>query len=226
MGRHRLALVGALLVLAGCAPGEQPPDPVPPPSTASTVPTPVPTSPPAESVPELVVGQSGPAGLELDRERLSMSVSTVESSLGTSLFMAPQTEDCSLGVAEDLGIAVVTDDTSAVLAYVIERDDTRTREGIGVGDSIERVRSVYGPDMAAPLTGTQSQSGGPVVVVRDLEQPEGMGNGSLHYAFDTDPGGSVTRIRSGFWPWVAYTDYCSPLAENPQRTGWPLTRGQ
>jgi hypothetical protein len=155
-----------------------------------------------------------------------MSVGTVESSIGKELFMAPQTEDCSLGVAEDLGIAVVTDDDSAVLAFVIERDDARTREGVRAGDSVDRVRSVYGPDMAAPLTGTRSQTGGPVVVVRDLEDPEAMGKGSLHYAFDTDPQGSVTRIRSGFWPWVAYTDYCSANAENPHRTGWPLTRGQ
>ncbi|MGX6601986.1 hypothetical protein ACWKSP_07615 [Micromonosporaceae bacterium Da 78-11] len=68
-----------------------------------------------------------------------------------------------------------------------------------------------------------SRDGGQLVWVTDLESPgEEPTASSLHYAFDTDARGAVTRIRAGFWPHVADVDYCSDHATRSAATGWPL----
>lgn len=176
----------------------------------------------------IVLRQNGFAGeLELHRDALDLSVAEVESALGTDLLLAPQTEQCSLGIARGSGLAVVFDSTSTgVRAFVVEDARITTAEGIGLGATPEEVRATYGVERVAVLDGVASQTGGPVVVVDDLTSPgREPGPTSLHYAFDTDGAGRVTRIRAGFWPYVAYADYCSPAADRPARTGWPLTRG-
>jgi hypothetical protein len=187
------------------------------------VPDPTPT--PDDSGGEVVVGLGELAGLALNRERLDVSLSEVEEAVGSEMLVAGQTSDCQLGISEGQGLAVITDGKSAVLGFVLEREDARTREGVSVGDSLADIRDVYGTDRVAVFPDIPSQTGGPIVVVEDLERLGSTpGPDTIHYGFDTAADGSVTRIRTGYWPWVSYTDYCSPNALNPQRTGWPLTR--
>ena len=175
----------------------------------------------------VLLRQNGFAGdLTLRRDSLDLSVSEVEDSLRTDLLLAPQTQTCSLGVARGPRFAVVYDAaTTGVYAFVIEDPAIRTPEGIAAGATLEEIRSAYGPDRMAVLDGVVSPTGGPLVVVDDLQLPgREPGPSTLHYGFDTDDAGRVTRLRAGFWPYVAYADYCSPAAATPGRTGWPLTR--
>lgn len=116
------------------------------------------------------------------------------------------------------------DECSAALFNVLERPYAQTPEGVGRADPIDRVESVYGSYMDPPLTDVPSPTGGPFVVVRDLDQPDAMGRNILQYALGTAPHGSVTRIRAGLWSWVSYTHYSLPEAESPRRSCWPLMR--
>lgn len=202
-----MLVAGAALLLGGCVPG--PPEPVPPP------PTPSPTD-------AVVVGQGGLPGLEVRRDLLDVSVAELESALGAEgeMLLAPQSGSCGLASLEDAGVAAVTDDDQAVLAYVLERADVRTTEGVAVGSSVDDVLRTYG-DLAVVLD-TVSVTGGPVVVVRDLEQPDRSPEGTLTYGFDTGADGRVTRVRAGLWPWTAHTTYCDDEAPRAGATGWPL----
>lgn len=173
-----------------------------------------------------VLAQDGLGGeLTLHREALDVSVSDVEAVYG-GLFLAPQTEDCALGASEEQGIAIAFDPSSTgVRLFIVEDPALRTREGIGVGSSTEEILAAFGPEDVAVLDDVPSQTDGPLVVVADLENPDASpGPSSLHYGFDTDGDGLVTRVRAGFWPYVAYTDYCSPEAPEGPTSGWPLTR--
>lgn len=213
MSLHRgaCALVAcAALLLSGCVPG--PPEPVPPP-------TPPPTPSPTDAV---VVGQGGLPGLEVRRDVLDVSVAELELALDAEgeMVLAPQSASCGLASLEDAGVAAVTDDDQAVLAYVLERDDVRTAEGVAVGSSVDEVLRTYG-DLAVVLD-TVSVAGGPVVVVRDLEQPDRPPEGTLTYGFDTDADGRVARVRAGLWPWTAHAAYCDDGAPRAGATGWPL----
>lgn len=202
-----MLVAGAALLLGGCVPG--PPGPVPPP------PTPSPTD-------AVVVGQGGLPGLEVRRDLLDVSVAELESALGAEgeMLLAPQSGSCGLASLEDAGVAAVTDDDQAVLAYVLERDDVRTTEGVAVGSSVDDVLRTYG-DLVVVLD-TVSVTGGPVVVVRDLEQPDRSPAGTLTYGFDTGADGRVTRVRAGLWPWTAHAAYCDDQAPRAGATGWPL----
>jgi len=212
VGRGRARAAVALLVAvlaAGCA------FPDPP------VPDPTPEPPQGE-----VLAQDGFPGMRLDRELLSLSVTDVESVLGELLVLKRQTDRCGIGTAARRGLAIVYDDDTAVLGLVTADPAVRTPEGVGIGSSTEDLATTYG-GAASVLDGAVSQTGGSLVLVADLQDPGAApGPSSLVYGFETDATGRVTRIRAGFWPWVGYTDYCSPEADRAYRTGWPLTRHQ
>lgn len=172
----------------------------------------------------LVIAQNGLPGLELNRQVLEVSTTDLETVLGNNNFLlAGQTEHCGLATNESLGVAAVTDDDLAVVAFVVERDDAATREGIRLGSSTDDIIETYGKG-AVFARDVPSRTGGQIVWVTDLGSPGAEPtNSSLHYAFDTDATGAVTRIRAGFWPHVADADYCSDSAGRPEATGWPLT---
>lgn len=170
----------------------------------------------------LVLHQDGIGGIRLERERQSLSVTDVETWLGTDLALNPQTDSCALGINEDLGIAVMYDHDTGVLGFVFDNSQVTTSEGIGVGSTVEDVAAAYGRG-AAVLSEVVSQTGGPLVLVSDADFPEAPpGPRTLHLAFDSDEAGKVTRLRAGFWPWVAYRDYCSAEDGKRWHTGWPL----
>ena len=134
-----------------------------------------------------------------------------------------QTEHCGLAIAEDLGLAFVTDDDLGTLGVVSQNPALRTAEDIGVGSTSTEVARAYGE--RATVTSTVSQTGGPIVVVGDEASSEDPDGFPRLLAFDTDTQRTVTRVRAGLAPWVRYTDYCSDDAGRSHlRTGWPLTR--
>jgi hypothetical protein len=179
------------------------------------------TDPPADG---LVITPEGLPGLQLNRRVLDVSTSDVEDVLGSNDFvMAPQTEDCGLSSNQALGVAAVTNADLAVVGFVVERPDAATREGIRAGSTVDDIVEAYGRDLVFARD-VPSRTGGRVIWVTDLGSPGSEPTASsLHYAFDTGPDGTVTRIRSGFWPHVAHADYCSDEAGRPSATGWPLT---
>lgn len=158
------------------------------------------------------------------RDGLSLSITDVESWLGQDLFLAPQTGDCTLAIDEDLGIAVLTDEKNGVMGFVLDNPQITTPEGIQVGSTAADLEAAYGEAIGV-VEGALSHSGGPLALVDDSENPGSPpGPNSRHLAFDTDEDGAVTRLKAGYWPWMGYTDYCSPESDNPQNTGWPVTR--
>jgi hypothetical protein len=197
--------LGLVAALTGCLP------PIPPP-------------PPPNPTPD-VLRQDGLPGLTLDRQEGDLSVSDVETAIGEPLDLFLQTKECALGVAETRGLAVVYQPTTtAVLGFIVEDPRMSTPEGIHVGSTQNEIVQAFGDDNVAVIDGLLSQTGGPLVLTEDLENPGQEPSAStLHYGFDTDSAGRVTRLRAGFWPYVSYTDYCSMEATRAASTGWPLT---
>ena len=215
--------VAVAVVIGACGVGggnEPTPDPPPVSRKASRPAAPV-TDPPSD---RLVISQNGLPGLELNRQVLDVSTSDLETVIGNhDFFNAGQTEDCGLATNESLGLAAVTNSDLAVVAFVVERPDATTREGIRLGSTTEDIIETYGEDEVFARD-VRSRSGGQLVWVTDLESPGAEPTASsFHYAFDTDASGTVTRIRAGFWPHVADVDYCSDEATRRTATGWPLT---
>ncbi|GAA1996075.1 hypothetical protein GCM10009818_02430 [Nakamurella flavida] len=158
------------------------------------------------------VSGDGFAGLTV----LRSSVSDVETSLGlTTPFSAPQTEDCSLHIWADDGLAVTTTAAGTVLAFVMQGPEASTPQGIAVGSTAADLDAAYGS--ALTVIRRDSPAGGPVVLVDNRTSDE-----SSHLAFDLTADGDVARIRVGALPWVGYADYCSDEASRPESTGWPL----
>lgn len=203
-----LGALAAVLLLTQCVP----PNPTPAPS---------PTPSPAEaSLPALT--QRGIGDLEVGP---SLSQTEIEESLGISLTPKNQDEFCGLSIAEDIGLAIVTDENTAALSFIIENPALKTSEGIGVGSTYDEVVAAYG-DLVEILD-SSSQTGGPIIAVDDMTRPgASLTMESRLLAFDTDSNRTVTRVRTGMYPWVAYTDYCSQetASTTHARTGWPLTR--
>lgn len=216
-------------VLGACGSG-QPPVPVPVPSTSisSTSPTVTisPTVPASSTVAaSLVVEQGGLPGILLNRDTLDVSVADLEQAYGGSgtFVLKGLTDSCNLAIREDLGIAAMNDSNQALLGVVVQTPGARTKEGVGIGNSIEDVVRTYGEEVTAVDTRT-SATGGPLVVVNDLTAADQEpGPRSLLYAFDTDPSRTITRIRAGFFPYVAHLAYCSEVASRPENVGWPLS---
>lgn len=179
-------------------------------------------SPSDEAPSSTTLTQRGIGSLEVGP---SLSQTDVEGYFGISLSPKNQDEFCRLAIAEDVGLAIVTDDYTATLAFIVENPDVRTAEDVGVGSSYGEVVAAYG-DLVDVLD-FPSQTGGPIIAVDDMAQPGAdFTLESRLMAFDTDPDGTVTRVRVGMYPWATYTDYCShdTAGITHTRTGWPLTR--
>lgn len=227
-----IASVVVAMVMAaalGACGSSPPPAPVPVPSTSisSTSPTTPtgPTTPTAPAPASLVVEQGGLRGILLNRDTLDVSVADLEQAYGGSgtFVLKGLTDSCNLAIREDLGIAAMNDSNQALLGVVVQTPGARTKEGVGIGDSIEDVVRTYGEEVTAVDTRT-SATGGPLVVVNDLTAADQEpGPRSLLYAFDTDPSRTITRIRAGFFPYVAHVAYCSEVASRPENVGWPLS---
>lgn len=206
-------VVAALLTAGALQPADPPASPRPAPSER-----PVPSDPG-----RILLTPRGLSDLEVGA---STSISDVENYLGRrgGLYLAGQTDECGLAIAEDLGMAFVTDENQGITALINQDPQLRTAEGVGVGSTLQSVQLAY-PELVTVLD-SASQTGGPIVVVDDLTQPGApLTADSRLMAFDTDAGRVVTRMRVGMWPWVGYTDYCSDDAgDNYKTTGWPLTR--
>lgn len=221
MTRHGLAGGVMALALAACGGQGGDTDPV----------APVDTSPDSQDSPDspgaddaIVLTQDGLGELDLgSRDALSLSIMDVEAWLGEALSPKPQTGECTLATNEDLGIALVADPYDGVMGFVIDNPDVTTPEGIRVGSTTEELDAAYG-DSIGFVEGALSNSGGPLAIVDDTENPGAAPDAtSRHLAFDTDPEGTVTRLKSGYWPWMGYPDYCEVESASPQDTGWPLT---
>lgn len=213
-------VVAAALGACGSSP---PPAPVPVPSTSISSTSP--TTPTAPAPASLVVEQGGLPGILLNRDTLDVSVADLEQAYGGggTFVLKGLTDSCNLAIREDLGIAAMNDANQALLGVVVQTPGARTREGVGIGDSIEDVVRTYGEEVTAVDTRT-SATGGPLVVVNDLTAADQEpGPRSLLYAFDTDPSRTITRIRAGFFPYVAHVAYCSEVASRPENVGWPLS---
>ena len=155
----------------------------------------------------------------------ALSQTDVESYLGVSLTPKNQTEFCRLAIAEDVGVAIITNGETATWAFIVDNPAARTAKNIGVGSTYADILAAYGD--AVSVLDRPSQTGGPIIAVDDLAHPSSeFTNDSRIMAFDTDSDGTVTRVRIGMYPWVTYTDYCSndTVELTHKRTGWPLTR--
>jgi hypothetical protein len=172
----------------------------------------------------IVLTQDGLGELYLgSRDALSLSITDVETWLDEALSPKNQTGECSLATNEDLGIALVTDPYGGVMGFVIDNQQVTTPEGIRVGSTAEDLEAAYG-DSLEIVEGALSNSGGPLALVDDTESPGAAPDAtSRHLAVDTDPAGTVTRLKAGYWPWMGYPDYCEVESPSPQDTGWPLT---
>lgn len=232
--RTAAAAAAALLALTACAGGGEwrplpgpsaTTSPAPPPGPG---PGPDPEPPPPSTGPArpgaLVITQAGLPGLQLNRQVLDISTSDLEAALDDgTLVLAGQTDTCGLAAHERLKIAAVTDGNLAVTAFIVERPDAATAEGIRLGSTTDDIVRAYGRN-AVFARDVRSRSGGQLLWTTDLETPgEEPTASSLHYAFDTDPTGRVTGIRAGFWPHVAHAAYCADTARRSPQTGWPLT---
>jgi hypothetical protein len=214
------AAVVVAIVLGACAAGggdEPPPPPAPRPKKQTV-------SKPAQRSAALVLTQNGLPGLELNRQVLDVSTSDMEAAFDNHDFLnAGQTNTCGLAANEDLGVAAITNTDLAVVAFVVERPDTATSEGIRLGSTTDDIIKAYGKN-AVYARDVPSRAGGQLIWVTDLDSPDSEPSASsLHYAFETDTTGTVTRLRAGFWPHVAHVDFCSDKATRTKETGWPLT---
>ena len=231
-GRRQVATVLAVVILlglAGCHSGDdvRPVPPVTTSPTSSPVTSAAGPSAPVTSVPPQswsVVRPDGIGDLVIQRDVLDLSVSDLEEALDAvgEAFLAPQGEDCGLAVLERQGIAAVTDSDLAITALVLQTDTVRTARGIGLGSSTQDVVAAYGAGAVAVLDDRESPTGGPILVIADEARPDAVDATSLHLAFETDADGLVTRLRAGHAPAVALGDYCSAVADHPERVGWPL----
>lgn len=225
LGTRRCRLITAasvallvLPVLAACDPGDDPNDNTI--TVGPTRPNPVPTPPTGG----LVLEQGGLPGMLLNRDVLNVGVPDLEAAFGGkgSFFLAGQTEKCGLAINKGLGIAATTNPDLAIVAVMVQTPGAQTKEGVKIGDSIDNVLSTYA-NAHAEVDTRISRTGGPLVLVNDLETPDREPDmQSLLYVFETDTSRTVTRIRAGFLPYVLYVDYCSEKASRPESIAWPL----
>lgn len=178
--------------------------------------------PPSAAVGPTTLTQRGIGELEVGP---SLSHTDIEAYFDIGFSPKNQGNSCRLSMAEDVGLAAVGDDYTAIWGFIVENPDIRTAENIGVGSSYEEVVAAYGE--LVDVLDFPSQTGGPIIAVDDMTQPgDDFTMESRLMAFDTDANGTVTRVRVGMYPWVIYTDYCShdTASITHERTGWPLTR--
>jgi hypothetical protein len=209
--------------LVACGGQGAAPDPdrwVTPPLPDPTTSTPVPP-PPDDAI---IVTQDGLGDLDLGaRETLSLSLTDVETWLGEPLSPKPQTDECVLATNEEFGIALVTDQYNGVMGFVLDHQDVVTSEGIRVGSTSDELIAAYGESLRQ-VDGATSVSGGPLIFVDDDDAPGAPPDStSRHLAFDLDAEGTVTRLKSGYWPWMGFRDYCEAVSDSPEDFGWPLT---
>lgn len=169
-----------------------------------------------------VITQRGIGSLEVGG---ALSTTDIETYFSLTFSPRSQTEYCSLNIQADVGLATVSNADTATMAFIIENPELRTAEGIGAGSTYDEVFNAYGEYIVDDYV-YPSHTGGPMILVDDFSRPgAALTEDTRLMAFDTDPEGTVTRVRVGMWPWVGFLDYCSDDAgRSHTRTGWPLTR--
>lgn len=221
-------------IIAGCSPQPQPLPLTTPPTAPVTGPLTTPLTTPVrvrdQVVDDEAIRADGLPGLRLNRSTLDLSFSDLETALDAEAegVLKSQTERCSLAIFERLGVATTMEKGYAVTSFILENDGLATADGIVVGRSTgDDVVRTYGSD-ALHLAGS-TRNGRHVVWLDDPDNPgEPPNRSSMHLAFEVGADGTVDRIRAGFWPYVAYLDYCSDDADSegiggPSDVGWPLT---
>jgi hypothetical protein len=206
----RLAILStASLVLVACGDG---PEPAP---VRSDGPTPVTSEQPTPRGAE-ALHQDGLRDLRLEPHVADVSIADLEVSFppGGAFDLRPESEHCGTARRADLGLVAVTDEATAVRAFVAEGNFT-TPEGIGVGSSLEDIRMAYGN---AVLAEDDTADGGLQVVIDELDEPgEEVTPETMLYIFDLGPSGEVRTLRAGPLPWLLgctgweYSDPGSPI---------------
>ena len=142
-----LTVVIGTLVLAGCEAGESPVGP--PPSTGATAASDAPangaTEPaPSEATLVLAPGKAGPFTIGMTSEQALEQDLVRESSDDPCPRLAP--------VDKYRGLSLQFADTDAgdvLLGVLIKDEGPKTAEGIGVGDSIAKLKATYGGQLKA-----------------------------------------------------------------------------
>jgi hypothetical protein len=179
-----VAVCIGLVALAGCENGGSPIDP-PPSSGATAAPPAAPTEPTSDATTDtapsgllLAPGKAGPFTIGM----------TSEQALKDGLVREPVDSECGLtpvGSYRDFSVQFADADGGDVLFGVLVKNRTaKTAEGIGVGDSIARLKETYG----SKLKSTTGQYGETSYVLTEGDQAIGFTEG------DGDDAGTIFAI--------------------------------
>ena len=209
-------LVVAALVLAGCTstPSQEisapPPTPTAPPTVKSSpqsVPAPrsSPTSQPRPSPRGLLLTRQGlggvPVGATLDEFAKGLGRSpTPMSATDRSVFADHSCVVRQLTRLRGVGLMVIGDNPDGQVRRisVAGGSDIRTDAGIGLGSSLDAVRSAYGPGIDEPFD--HFPVGGDAVLVRAVS--------NVYLAFIGDERDQVVEMRLGFKPEILDPEGC------------------
>jgi hypothetical protein len=174
------ACIGLVVVLAGCETDGSPIDPPPSsgataaPPTASVQPTAEPTSPSLLLAP----GKAGPFTIGM----------TSDQALKDGLVREPGDSECGLtpvGSYREFSVQFADTETGDVLfGVLVKNKDAKTAEGIGVGDSIARLKETYG----AKLKHTSGEYGESRYILTETNKAIGFTEG------DGDASGKIFAI--------------------------------
>lgn len=195
---RRLLVTAAVAALAGCNPPEQAePRPQPPAETPT---------PPAEASGADVLTAQGFGPL-----RIGMSRAEVEAALGTDANpdavggADPQACDLFRPARAPEGMLVMLERGVLTSVWVARNPAVKTDRGLGVGDTAERVRQVYGPSVTAELHKYVDAPAAYLTAWTTADQTSAAARG-VKYEIGQD--GTVTRIGVG-GPSIAYVEGCS-----------------
>ena len=170
--------------------------------TSTSTPTPRQDSPSARRPLLTRQGLGGvPVGATLDEFAATLGRSpTPMNANDRSVFTDHRCVVRQLARLRDLGLMVIGDDPSGQVRRISigAGSDIRTDAGIGIGSSLDAVRTAYGPGLDEPFD--HFPPGGDAVLVR--------AGGNLYLAFLGDDHDRVVELRLGYKPEVLDPEGC------------------
>jgi hypothetical protein len=179
-----------------------------PAATLTSTPTSTPTATPHQSAPSprrLLLTRQGlggvPVGATLDEFATALGrTATPMSATDRSVFADHSCVVRRLAGLRGVGLMVIGEDPDGQVRRIsiVAGSDIRTDTGIGMGSSLDAVRTAYGPGLDEPFD--HFPVGGDAVLVR--------AGANLYLAFIGDERDQVVELRLGFKPEVLDPEGC------------------
>jgi hypothetical protein len=134
--------------------------------------------------------------------RVGMTVAELKSAFGDSLVIPAKLAECDYIRPKNgpMGVAFMTDKDKLARVDVRDNSSIRTAAGAGIGDTEDRIKSLYPAQVTVQ---PHKYTDGHYLVVKPTGAPA-----DERIVFETD-GKKVTQFRSGRTPAVEYVEGCS-----------------